>query len=70
MAAKTTSRSRGQIYIANESFVADRVEGDPTTMKQFFQGRTRVYEGDPILERCPETFDLIEDHDTGPQSYS
>lgn len=65
MPKATTTRPTGrQIYIANESFIVNQDPNDPATMKQFFQGRTRVYEGDPILERCPHLFDLLEDHDT------
>ena len=48
-----------QVYIANESFVAN-VNGID---KQFHQGRTRAYEGDEIVERCPDYFDLLEDYD-------
>ena len=54
----TTSRMQGQVYIANESFVAN-VNGID---KAYHQGRTRVYEGDPILEQAPHLFDLLEDH--------
>ena len=56
--AKVT-RKAGKIYIANESFVAN-VNGID---KAFHAGRTRVQEGDEILERCPDYFDELEDHD-------
>lgn len=46
-----------QIYIATESFVAN-VNGRD---KVFNEGRSRVYEGDEILARCPDYFILIED---------
>jgi hypothetical protein len=46
-----------QVYIATESFVAN-VHGRD---KVFTEGRSRVYEGDEILERCPEHFIRIED---------
>jgi len=46
-------------YIAAESFVAN-VDGID---KSFHEGRTRVYEGDPILDRTPdEWWVLLEDH--------
>ena len=54
----TTSRMQGQVYIANESFVAN-VNGID---KAYHQGRTRVYEGDPVLEQAPHLFDLLDDH--------
>jgi hypothetical protein len=53
----------GQVFIANESFVAN-VNGID---KQFHAGRTRVYEGDEILDRCGHLFDLIEDVDESQQ---
>lgn len=55
---RTVSRTRGQVYIANESFVAN-VNGID---KSYHQGRTRVAEGDPVLEQAPHYFDLLEDH--------
>lgn len=57
--ATQTRKTGKQIYIANESFVAN-VKGID---KAFHQGRTRVYEGDEILDRCANYFDLLEDHD-------
>jgi hypothetical protein len=57
-----------QVYIANESFVANLDgNGKPLTDgsgqdKQFFQGLTRVYEDDPILDWAPQHFDMLEDH--------
>ena len=56
----TTSRMQGQVYIANESFVADPLKNGID--KAYHQGRTRVYAGDPILEQAPHLFDLLEDH--------
>jgi hypothetical protein len=61
----TIIRKGGRIYIANESFVAN-VDGID---KAFYAGRTRVREGDQILERCPNYFDELEDHDAS-QSYA
>lgn len=58
---RTTTRVRGQVFIANESFVAN-VDGID---KQFHAGRSRVYEGDQILTQVPQYFDLLEDHDQG-----
>jgi hypothetical protein len=57
-----TRRSRlgGQVYVPNDSFVAQDENGMD---KQYHQNRTRVYEGDPILEKAPHLFDLIEDAD-------
>ena len=55
---RTVRRVDQQVYIANESFVAN-VNGQD---KNFMAGLTRVYEGDEILERCPDYFDLLEDH--------
>ena len=55
---RTVSRMQGQVYIANESFVA-KVNG---VDKAYHQGRTRVAEGDPVLEQAPNYFDLLEDH--------
>jgi hypothetical protein len=54
-----------QVYIANESFVAN-VNG---VDKAFHEGRTRAYEGDEILERCPDYFDRLDDVDAS-QSYA
>ena len=59
MPRQRKTRLQGQVYIANESFVTN-VDG---VDKQFHQGRTRVYEGDPVLDRLPHYFDLIEDVD-------
>ena len=56
---RTVERKKKQVYIANESFVANVGGID----KQFHAGRTRVTEGDEILERAPHYFDLLEDHD-------
>jgi len=55
---RTARRVDQQVYIANESFVA-QVNGQD---KSFMAGLTRVYEGDEILDRCPDYFDLLEDH--------
>jgi len=55
---RTTRRQDQQVYIANESFVAN-VNGQD---KSFMAGLSRVYEGDEILDRCPNYFDLLEDH--------
>ncbi len=55
---RTTRRIDQQVYIANESFVAN-VDGQD---KSFLAGLTRVYEGDEILDRVPQYFDLLEDH--------
>ncbi len=55
---RTTRRADQQVYIANESFVAN-VNGQD---KSFMAGLTRVYEGDEILDRCGHYFDLLEDH--------
>lgn len=52
-----------QVYIANESFVTN-VDG---VDRSYHQGRTRVYEDDPILDRLPHLFDLLEDNDTNQQ---
>ncbi len=49
---------QGQVYIANESFVAN-VNG---VDKAYHQNRTRVYEGDPVLDQAPHLFDMLEDH--------
>ena len=54
----TVKRKKGNVYIANESFVAN-VKGID---QSFHAGRTRVNEGDEILERLPQYFDLLEDH--------
>jgi hypothetical protein len=45
-----------QVYIANESFVA-KIDG---IEKAYHQNRTRVREGDKVLELYPHLFD--EDH--------
>ena len=55
---RTARRVDQQLFIANESFVAN-VNGQD---KSFMAGLTRVYEGDEILDRCPDYFDLLEDH--------
>ena len=55
---RTTRRMDQQVYIANESFVAN-VNGQD---KSFHAGLTRVYDDDQILDRCPNYFDLLEDH--------
>ncbi len=56
---RKTAPKGAQIYIAAESFVAN-VDG---VDRQYHEGRTRVYEGDPILERTPEDWwFLLEDH--------
>lgn len=48
-----------QCYVPTDSFVAN-VDG---VDKQFHEGRTRVYEGDPILERTPDDLWVhLEDH--------
>lgn len=57
------TRPTGQVYIANESFVTN-VNG---VDKSFHAGRTRVYEGDEVLDRLPDYFDLLEDHDADQQ---
>jgi len=59
MPPKTVQRKKRQVYIANESFVANVGGLD----KAFHQNRTRVYEGDEMLERAPHLFDLLEDAD-------
>jgi hypothetical protein len=48
-----------QVYIANESFVAQENGIDVS----FHQGRTRRYEDDEIVKRAPHLFDPLEDHD-------
>ena len=65
MARPRIQKPKGQVYIANESFVAN-VDGID---KAYHQGRTRAREGDPILEQVPHLFDLLEDHDEA-QDYS
>jgi hypothetical protein len=65
---RTTRRQDQQIYIANESFVANigsdgKVKTDGSGQdKSFHAGLTRVYEDDAILDACPQNFDLLEDH--------
>ena len=60
---RTTRRMDQQVYIANESFVAAVDPNDPSKGdKQYHAGLTRVYEDDQILDRCPNYFDLLEDH--------
>lgn len=60
---RTARRIDQQVYIANESFVAPADLNDPSKGdKSYNAGLTRVFEGDPILERCPDYFDLLEDH--------
>lgn len=64
---RTTRRIDQQVYIANESFNANIKDGKVMTDgsgqdKQFHAGLTRVFEDDPILDWCPNYFDLIEDH--------
>ena len=60
---RATRRVDQQVYIANESFVAPLDFNDPTKGdKSYMAGLTRVYEDDPILDRCGHYFDLIEDH--------
>ncbi len=65
---RTTRRQDQQVYIANESFVANigangEVRTDGTGQdKSYHAGLTRVYEGDPILDWTPQHFDLLEDH--------
>lgn len=61
---RTTRKQGKQVYIANESFVAN-IDGID---KAFHQGRTRAYEGDEVVEKYPHLFDLLEDHDAD-QSY-
>ncbi len=56
-----TSRLTGQVYIANDSFVAKDGNGND---RSYMQGLTRVTEGDPmhpVLEAAPHLFDLLED---------
>ena len=65
MPTQKLNRVNRQVYIANQSFVAN-VNGID---KAFHEGRTRAYEGDEILERCPDYFDLLDDVDNN-QSYS
>ena len=43
-----------QVYVANESFVAN-IDGID---KAYHQNRSRVREGDPVLEKYPHLFDL------------
>ena len=68
-AQKVVQRKKGQVYIANQSFVVSvdgngRVTTDGSGItKEFHAGRTRVVEGDPILDHCDGLFDLLEDHD-------
>jgi hypothetical protein len=62
---RTVQRKKSQ-YIANESFVANRVDGDPTTATQYFMGRSRVTDSDSVYMRYPHLFDLLEDHDAIP----
>ena len=64
---RTTSRQSGQIYIANQSWVIGLKDGKVVTDgtgvdKSFHEGRTRVYEGDPVYAHMPDHFDLLEDH--------
>jgi hypothetical protein len=58
MPVKTTTK-KGNVYIANESFIAQENGID----QAFHQGRTRRYESDEIVQRCPHLFDLLEDVD-------
>jgi len=48
-----------QVYIANESFVANIGGLD----RSYQQGRSRAYEGDEVVVKYPHLFDLLEDHD-------
>lgn len=46
-------------FICNEDFIAN-VDGID---KHYREGISRVYEDDPILERCGHLFDAVEDYD-------
>jgi hypothetical protein len=54
----TDTKSR-QAYICNEDFIVN-VDG---VDKHYREGISRVYEGDPILDRCPALFDIAEDYE-------
>ena len=56
---KTVERKKKQVYIANESFVAN-IKGID---QAFHQGRSRAQEGDEVVVKYPHLFDLLEDHD-------
>jgi hypothetical protein len=67
-------RKTGKAYLANQSFVVNldangRVMTDASGIdKSFHEGRTRAYEGDPIVDWAPDWFDELEDVDMA-QSY-
>ena len=59
MPRPAASRVHKKVFIANESFVANIGGID----KAFHEGRTRAREGDEVLERYPQFFDLLDDVD-------
>ena len=54
MGVQTQTRQSRAVYIANESFVA-KIDG---VEKAFHQNRTRVREGDKVLDLYGHLFDL------------
>lgn len=69
MPGRRTAPKGAKQYIATESFTANvdskgnvTTDGSGTT-KAWHADRTRVFEGDPILDHMPEEyFILVEDH--------
>ena len=54
-----TPRLQRKVFVCNQDFIAN-VNG---VDKHYREGISRVYEGDEILDRCPELFDPIDDYD-------